>query len=149
MDRQRIGRVVAIAIRTAVRGPMQEVSCADAVTNGGLEGDIPSSPDRGITFLAKGDWSDVTRQLQADLPWHTRRANVLIDIDTLGHLIGKQVSIGLVEVAITGETKPCGLMDSLHAGLKNALKPNCRAGVHGHVLQSGTIRVGDEIYLNT
>lgn len=142
-----VGTVLAIALRTTVRGPMREVASARALVGGGLEGDVRASPNRGITFLASGHWRTVTHQLHTDLPWHTRRANILVDAPSLGHLIGRKIRVGDVEVEIVGETKPCELMDALHLGLKDALVPDCRAGVHGRVLCGGEIQVGHAVML--
>jgi MOSC domain-containing protein YiiM len=36
-------------------------------------------------------------------------------------------------------------MESQQAGLRDALKPNFRGGVHGEVLTGGTIHVGDAV----
>lgn len=140
-----VGTVQSIALRTAVRGPMKEVDSARASVNGGLEGDIAVSPKRGITFLATGQWDEVSRTLNAELPWHTRRANVLVDAAGLGHLIGSTLRVGEVEIEILAETKPCELMDALHQGLKAALTPECRGGVHGRVIKAGRLQVGDAV----
>ena len=140
-------RVEAVAVRTAVDGPMREIDLAVAKIGGGIDGDLECTPDRGITFLASQQWRQVVRELGTDLPWHTRRANVLVDAPTLSGWIGKTVRIGEVQVAIKSETHPCGLMDRLHAGLKDALRPECRGGVYGRVTRGGSFRVGDEISL--
>jgi hypothetical protein len=36
-------------------------------------------------------------------------------------------------------------MDEVHPGLREALKPDCRAGVYGTVTRPGWIRIGDPI----
>ena len=140
-------RVEAVAVRTAVDGPMREIDLAVAKIGGGIDGDLECTPDRGITFLASQQWRQVVRELGTDLPWHTRRANVLVDAPTLSGWIGKTVRIGEVQVAIKSETHPCGLMDRLHAGLKDTPRPECRGGVYGRVTRGGSFRVGDEISL--
>lgn len=145
MSESIIGPVIAIAVRTARRGPMREVPVAEAQLDGGLSGDLSVSADRGVTLLSARDWAQVRRELGADLPWHTRRANVLIDADGLGGLIGQIVRVGDVELEIKGETRPCGLMDELHNGLRAVLTPDCRAGVHGRVRRGGRMRVGDSV----
>jgi len=38
-------------------------------------------------------------------------------------------------------------MDQQHAGLRQALVPDCRGGVYGQVLTGGTILVGDAVTL--
>ena len=124
---------------------MQEVPQADAVEGRGLIGDVRASARRGITFLSQEQWNVVLNELQATLPWHTRRANVLVTGLDLTATVGKRLSIGEVLVEILGETEPCDLMDQQHFGLRAALTPDYRAGVHGRVLSSGTIRIGDAI----
>jgi len=149
MEDKVIGKVLKIALRTRPKGPMQEVLEATGSENGGLTGDVNSRPDRGITFLASKQWAEATRELEKELPWHTRRANVLVDAADLGELIGRTISVGDVRVKINAETKPCSLMDRLEPGLKAALTPDCRAGVYGRILNNGQIRIGDVVTLQT
>jgi MOSC domain-containing protein YiiM len=65
----------------------------------------------------------------------------------LSATIGRTLSIGSTRIQVHGETKPCGLMDQQHAGLRQALVPDCRGGVYGQVLTGGTILVGDPVSL--
>ena len=146
MDSLSVGRILAIALRTGVRKPMQEVEQAFAREADGLEGDMPEKTrERGLTLLSAPQWQAVNAELEADLPWHTRRANVLVDAASLGHLIGKNVQVGGVRVRIHAETTPCKLMDELHDGLRKVLEPDCRGGVYGEVLSDGTVEVGQAV----
>ena len=145
MDISPACRVTAIAVRTAVDGPMREIERAVAALDGGVNGDVDCTPDRGITFISSRQWRQVVLELGTELPWHTRRANVLVDAPQLGAWIGKTIRIGAVEVAVKAETRPCGLMDKLHRGLKQALAPDCRGGVYGRVTLAGSFSVGDTI----
>ncbi|MBL1217960.1 MAG: MOSC domain-containing protein [Planctomycetes bacterium] len=150
MPSESIGSIQSLALRTAVRGPMKEVDHAEAVADGGLVGDVPETePDRGITFLSAPQWHTICSELGADLPWHTRRANVLVESGGgLADWLGRVIQIGnQVRVHIRGETEPCDLMDQLHPGLSEALDSDCRGGVFGRVLEGGPIRVGDVIEL--
>jgi MOSC domain-containing protein YiiM len=140
-----VGKVLGIALRCKDKTKMNPVSEARAVKEDGLEGDNPVIPNRGITFIAREQWETVMKELGVDLPWWTRRANVLVDAPSLAHLIGKTVRVGEIEVAIQAETKPCDLMDKQHMGLRNALKPDCRAGVYGRVMKGGSINIGDTV----
>lgn len=149
MEERVIGRVLKIALRTRPKGPMQEVLEATGSENGGLTGDVNSRPDRGITFLASEQWAATTRELDKTLPWHTRRANVLVEAAGLAELIGRTISVGDIQVRINAETKPCSLMDRLEPGLKTALTPDCRAGVYGRILNDGQLRVGDLVTLRS
>lgn len=147
MSEQLVGKVLAIALRNADKTVMHEVADATAIENGGLVGDPPSSPDRGVTLLASGQWKLVTDQLGANLPWWTRRANVLVEADSLAPLIGRRIRLGDVELQVIAETKPCGLMDKLHNGLRAVLAPDVRAGVYGRVVKAGSFRIGDAVTL--
>ncbi len=147
MAQRIVGRIEAIAVRTVKNGPMKELSQVEAQAGGGVDGDLPSPLDRGITLLSADQWEQVTLELDRDLPWHTRRANVLVSGPGLGRLIGQEIQVGSVRVGVTGETKPCKLMDQLCPGLRAALTPDCRGGVLGRITQSGTLAIGDEIVL--
>ena len=147
MAQRVVGTIEAIAVRSCKNGPMEELPQAEARTGGGIEGDLPAPLDRGITLLSADQWEQVTRELDRDLPWHTRRANVLVSGPGLGRLIGQEIQVGSVRVAVTGETKPCKLMEQLCPGLRAALTPERRGGVHGRITQSGTLVIGDEIVL--
>lgn len=145
MSERTAGTILAIAVRTAEDGPMKEIPRTVANEDGGLEEDLAVSADRGVTFIANGQWKQVVSELGAELPWHTRRANILVESEGLANLIGKSVQIGEVRLQINAETRPCALMDKLHNGLKNALVPDCRAGVYGRVVIGGEIKVGDSL----
>ena len=147
MAQRIVGRIEAIAVRTVKNGPMKELSQVEAQAGGGVDGDLPSPLDRGITLLSADQWEQVTLELDRDLPWHTRRANILVSGPGLRRLIGQEIQVGSVRVGVTGETKPCKLMDQLCPGLRAALTPDCRGGVLGRITQSGTLAIGDEIVL--
>lgn len=124
---------------------MRELDSATAIAGAGLVEDVPQSADRGLTLLAARQWDEVVAALGAALPWHTRRANLLIDAGGLGGLIGRTCRLGELELVITGETRPCGIMDKQHAGLRAALTPECRGGVTARVVRGGVLRRGDEL----
>ena len=145
MADQIVGEVAGIAIRAARHGSMTALDEAVLVAHGGLEGDLPSSMDRGITLLSSQQWAQVTQELGKALSWHTRRANLLVDAPGLGDLIGRIITIGSADVAIKGETEPCGLMDEQYRGLRRVLVPDCRGGVHGRIVQPGRFRMGDVV----
>lgn len=145
MAAQVCGKVVSIALRTSVKGPMRVVEQAEAQLDAGLVGDVPSRAHRGVTFISTEQWDEVVGELGVTLPWHTRRANLLVEGLRLAELIGKDIKVGQAQVSVHAETTPCGYMDELHAGLRSAMIPDCRAGVYGRVKQAGRIRVGDRI----
>jgi len=146
MSEKQEGRILALALRSSKRGPMELVDEVTAQENAGIEPNHEVQPHRGITFISTEQWSEVQQELHApDLPWHTRRANVLVEGLVMTDLIGKTVQIGDVVIDVKKETEPCGLMDKLHNGLRKTLEPDCRAGVHGQIMQGGKIAIGNTI----
>jgi len=149
VSEQNLGRILGIAVRTAKEGPMREVATATATAGAGIAGDLRTSLNRGITLISAADWREATDSLSVSLPWHTRRANVLVEGLTMADLIGHPVRFGQITLDICAETLPCELMDRLQPGLWNALRPNCRAGVCGRVLTGGQFAVGDTVEVLT
>ena len=147
MSQSIIGTIEAIAVRTCKDGPMKELRQAEARADGGVDGDVPSPLDRGISLLSADQWEQAMRELGQDLPWHTRRLNVLVRGPGLGPLIGRTIRAGSVQIAVKKEATPCNLLERLCAGLRDVLKPDCRGGVLGRITQSGTLAIGDEIVL--
>ncbi len=120
---------------------MQQAEIGD----NGLEGNALQAKNRRVTLIAHEQWREVQQLLDMALPWHTRRANILVEGLPLGGLIGKAVRLGRAELRINGETEPCARMDQLCPGLRRALEPDCRGGVYGQVLKPGSVRVGDTV----
>ncbi len=142
-----VGTIEAIAVRSCKDGPMKELSRVEARADGGLDGDLPSPPDRGISLLSAEQWEQAMRELGRDLPWHTRRLNILVRGPGLGPLIGRTIRAGSVRIAVKKEATPCNVLERLCAGLRDVLTPDCRGGVLGRITQSGTLAIGDEIVL--
>ena len=139
------GIVKGIAVRDASRAPMKEQQQVEVTLRQGIVQDYRGTGLRQVTFLDMGQWREVLAELGIDLPWYTRRANVLITGIDLAATVGRRLQIGACRFAIGGETTPCGRMDELQPGLRRTLTPALRGGVWGKVLQGGTLRVGDEV----
>lgn len=142
-------KLASIARRTDADSPMQEIFSADVLLNEGIKGDSKGKPGpRQITILSKESWLKTCHELDVDLPWTTRRANLLIQgFEFLPTDVGRTVHIGGVILEITSETDPCWKMDKAHTGLKEALMSSWRGGVCCKVLQAGTITTGDNVEL--
>ncbi len=138
------GRITAIAIKPDHYAPMREVAEAN-IRDDGIEGSAWASSVRRVTLLFAEQWAEVQDELGAELPWHLRRANVLVSGLHPRDVMKKRLRLGGVELEILGETKPCERMDQAHQGLKAALKRDMRGGVYGSVLQPGRIAVGDTV----
>jgi len=141
--------IKGIALRAHSRGDMQLLTQSRVTRAAGVEGDFRGRPSsRQVTVLSESSWRKTCAELGVDLPWHTRRANLLLsdyefDIADLGQII----QIGQLKLRISRETMPCRRMDELHPGLTAALRPEWRGGVCCRVMESGEIHVGDEAHI--
>ncbi len=141
----REGRIEGIALKGLKFAPMLLVDQATAVVGGGLEGSRGSSTRRGVTLLSLEQWQTVVEKLRTPLPWHTRRANVLVSGGSLAALVGRRIGLGEAVLEILGVTDPCELMNELHPGLMVALAGDSAGGVYGQVVAGGKIRTGDAV----
>jgi len=139
-----MGRVVALFVYPADGGPAEARETVVA-RPGGLEGDHARAPHRAVTVLALERWREATAEVGVDLPPVARRANVVVSGADLAGALGRRLRLGEVEIEVLGEVKPCHVMEETAPGLRAALTPAWRGGVHGRVLRAGAIRVGDAV----
>ena len=143
------GRLIGIARVRELRAPLEELGEASVSERSGIEGDVRGvKAGRQVTMLFREGWEDACREIDALLPWVTRRANLYIDGASRPRAAGGWIAIGDVVLAVTKETKPCALMECAHAGLRRALEPDWRGGVCCNVLRGGIIRMGDPVILS-
>jgi MOSC domain-containing protein YiiM len=128
---------------------MRELSVVTISTDSGLEGDCRGKPGkRQVTVISAEAWNDACADLNVQLPWMVRRANLLLSgLRFTAEHVGKVLAIGEVRLLITRETDPCRRMDEAHQGLRFALTPQWRGGVCCKVLQAGRIALGDSVTL--
>jgi MOSC domain-containing protein YiiM len=149
----RTGRIAGIARRDASRAPMETLNAVDVFADGGLDGDYKGRKFRlrGVTVLAREAWEAALAELRGpdgkpvDLPWTTRRANVLVEGVDLPKARGGIVRMGPVLLEVTYPTQPCSRMEEAYQGLLKALHPDWRGGITCRVLEGGRIMVGDEV----
>ena len=139
--------IKAIAIKNRPRVPMQLIDSASITVNNGILGDFRGTQqDRQITILSQAAWDKACAEIETDLPWTTRRANLLIDGTEFDQsFVGKRVRIGEAELVVTEETDPCSRMDEQHPGLTAALTPDWRGGICCRVVKPGDIKIGDTV----
>lgn len=138
--------LAAIAYKTTKRGMMKPTFCANVTIERGVENDIFGRPGkRQVTVMTKQQWQMACDEIDANLDWLTRRANLLIDgYEFSAADIGKIISIGSnLQLQITGETDPCNKMEQAYFGLEQALTPDWRGGVTCKVIQAGLIQPED------
>ena len=137
-------RLIGIALRNKRRGQMCQIDTAAIGLKFGVKGDYRGrAGPRQVTILSQESWSDACGQLNIDLPWTIRRANLLVTGKRFSSEdVGRIISIGKVELRITRETNPCHRMEDARAGLREALDIDWRGGVCCRVEQEGIIRIG-------
>ncbi|MBC3764405.1 MOSC domain-containing protein [Neptunicella marina] len=140
-------KLTGIAVREKSRAPMQSVAEANVCTEKGIHGDFRGKPGRRqVTVLSAEVWRKVCDELKQDIPWLTRRANLLVEgYEFTAADVGKRLTIGDLVLEICKETEPCPRMDEQVNGLTAALTPDWRGGVCCRVIQNGYIKLHDEI----
>ena len=140
------GKLIGIAKVAELRAPLQKMESSNITVEAGIDGDARGRKlNRQVTVLFRESWEDACRELDVELPWTTRRANLLVAGVDAPQSVGGKIRIGDVTLEIMQETEPCMLMERAHTGLKAALTPKWRGGVCCKVLSGGRIAVGDAV----
>jgi MOSC domain-containing protein YiiM len=141
-----MGRLLEVAVRDALRAPMQVSDSGTMTAEGGLDGDYRGTmKGRQVTLMSKEAWEETCADLGETLPWTTRRANLLVEGVDLAKSTGATIQVGDVVLEVNGETVPCGRMKEARPGLELALESGWRGGVFCTVVKGGAVRVGDEV----
>ncbi|MEC7704641.1 MAG: MOSC domain-containing protein [Candidatus Thermoplasmatota archaeon] len=139
------GHVLALALRPAKSAPMQLCHELALTPENGVIGDHGTSLRRQVTLLDKAAWDLACQEVETELPWITRRANILVTGIELQELVGRRVQIGTAIVEVIGEVDPCHVMDAAQSGLRSALETDWRGGVYAKVIEQGKIQLNDVI----
>jgi MOSC domain-containing protein YiiM len=139
------GRLQAIWIKRAHRGPMDLRERARMTAGRGLEGNADQGGKRQVTLLSADAWQRVDAELGAEVDPRARRANLFVRGVDLAESRGRTLEVGGCRITIGGETRPCRRMDEAWPGLRAALQPEWRAGAYGEVVEGGEVAVGDAV----
>ena len=141
-----MSKLLAIATRSVPKEPMEELEDCEITLERGVADDLRGKPSgRQVTVLAREAWEAACASLGAELPWTTRRANLLVEEIDLAGSAGRRLRVGGALLEVTAETDPCELMDDFYTGLRAALEPDWRGGVCCRVLEAGALRIGDAV----
>jgi len=142
------GRLIGILRKERPHAEPEALERAKISRDGGVEGDYRGRvSDNKVTVIAREDWQAACAELGRELPWTTRRANVLTEGIDLPQRLGARLKLGPVVLEVIDETKPCSRMEAAATGLRNALSPDWRGGVSCMVIEAGEIALGDAIDL--
>jgi len=139
------GRLEAIWIKRAHRGPMDAVREAHLVEGKGVDGSVDRSRRRQVTILSREAWEDCMAELEAELDPSTRRANLLVAGVDLEGTRNRVLRVGDARLLIGGEVTPCERMEEAFEGLQRTMRPHWRGGAFAQVLSGGQIQVGDPV----
>lgn len=135
--------LLGIAIKPHGQSDMQICEQAELTPEAGVVGDSRGVPGpRQVTVMSLSAWNTACKELDIELEWIHRRANLLVDDLSLYQSIGQHILLGDSVLEITGETDPCARMEKVHKGLFNALSKNWRGGVTCRVLKAGDLKTG-------
>lgn len=142
------GKVVWLGVRPNKGSAVVEQSCVNAVTDHGLEGDKAGSRAGGKrqVTLIQAEYLPVIKSLlpSVEVDLADLRRNIAISGINLNALKDCTIQLGQATLEITGFCHPCSKLESqLGCGIYNALRGH--GGLTAKVIESGEIRVGDEL----
>lgn len=140
-----MGRLEAIWIKRAKRGPMDPVESVSLVEGRGILDNADQGRTRQVTIIEHEMWAEIVDELGRDVDPSARRANLMVSGIPLSGSRGRTLRVGACRIRIRGETRPCDQMDDVAPGLRQAMLPDWRGGAYGEVLDNGQIRLGDPV----
>ena len=138
--------IIGIAIAKKLMGEIEELKTVYVSVESGINGDARGRKrNRQITILFEDDWGDACKDINENLHWTSRRANLLVSGLRGPQKEGSIIEIGDIKLMVCFETDPCEVMEKTFKGLRKALEPGWRGGVCCSVLSGGKLSIGDKL----
>jgi hypothetical protein len=100
------GRLEAIWIKRAHRGPMDPVAGARLVAGRGLVGNADQGRRRQVTIIEREVWDRLMRELDGAVPPSARRANLMISGLSLAGQRNRVLRVGECRIRVRGDPEP-------------------------------------------
>ena len=142
-----VGQIKWIGIRPERKAPMIKLDSVDAIAGRGLTGDRYASKNgkRQVTLIQGEHLLAIASLLGRESvePELLRRNLVVTGINLLA-LKDKQFQVGSALLEYTGLCHPCSAMETTFgAGGYNAVRGH--GGITARILESGEIKIGDDV----
>lgn len=141
------GKVTGLFTIAVPRG-VSTAHDAITVTEDGVVGDRKRGARRHVVLLSEEGWDAACEALGVRLDPRLRRGQIVVRGFDLANAVGRRIAVGGTLLEIVDECTPCGRMNEVRPGLKEALRAGVRAGVFGTVIRPGIIRMGDAVHLD-
>lgn len=115
----------------------------------GVVDDRKKGATRHVIVVTEEGWAAACEALGVDIDPTERRGQVVVRGVDLGAAVGGQLVVGSAVLNVIDECTPCGRMNGVQPGLREALRPDVRAGVWCVVQTPGEVCVGDPVRVVT
>ena len=91
---EQVGRLDAIWVKRAHRGPMDEKTEVTLAAGQGIIGNVDRSRRRQVTIIDRDAWAAATREAGTNAPPSGRRANLMVSGIRLAKTRGRVLRVG-------------------------------------------------------
>jgi MOSC domain-containing protein YiiM len=139
--------VAEIHVAKATRLPMRSVERVEAEAGKGIVGDrYHGTRHRHVTVQSATALAEAAELLGREIPAALTRRNLTVSDGVVPRDPGSRIRIGDVLLEVVRVAAPCKLLDdTIGVGAQEALRR--RGGSVCRVLESGVVRLGDEVTL--